>query len=165
MTLLTLTRRLTMLACFAIPLSSTHAAESTGTAALSTDSAALTRCCNGDPATYQAFGEKAGIERLMHVFMEGLIADARTRPFFENQNQARIVAQLTDQVCYALEGPCVYSGRAMKQTHQNLVLDRSHFNALVEVLQTAMDQAGIPFRSQNKLLAVFAPMERDIVTR
>lgn len=151
-------RSLALAACLLVPMSIAHAAGSS-------DTAQLTRCCNGDPSTYQAFGEKAGIERLMQRFLKGLVADERTRPFFENQNHDRIIAQLTDQVCYALEGPCQYGGRGMADTHKNMGIKREQFNALVEVLQGAMDQAGIPFRSQNKLLAVLAPMERDIVTR
>lgn len=129
------------------------------------DTAPLKRCCGGDTKPYKDFGEKAGIERLMRDFMQGLLSDPRTRPFFENQNHERIILQLTDQLCYALEGPCEYAGRPMKAAHQNMGVKREHFNALVEVLQASMNKAGIPFRSQNKLLAVFAPMERDIVTR
>lgn len=46
-----------------------------------------------------------------------------------------------------------------------LGLDRADFNALVEDLQIAMNQRGIPFRSQNKLLAVLAPMHREVITK
>ncbi|MFN3543948.1 MAG: group I truncated hemoglobin [Thiobacillus sp.] len=129
------------------------------------DSAPLKRCCNGDTGPYKDFGEKAGIERLMRDFMEGLLADPRTRPFFEGRDKERIILQLTDQLCYALEGPCEYTGRPMRATHQDMGVSRREFNALVEVLQTSMNKAGIPFRSQNRVLAVFAPMERDIVTK
>lgn len=129
------------------------------------DTAPLKRCCGSDLGPYKDFGEKAGIERLMRDFMQGLLADARTRPFFENHDRERIILQLTDQVCYALGGPCDYTGRPMKATHQGLGITRTEFNALVEVLQKSMDRAGIPFRSQNKALAVFAPMQRDIVTK
>ena len=37
--------------------------------------------------------------------------------------------------------------------------------ALVEGLQDGMDSAGVPFRTQNRLLVLLAPMKRDIVTR
>ena len=38
------------------------------------------------------------------------------------------------------------------------------FNALVEVLQAAMDAQGIPYAAQNRLLALLAPMHRDVIT-
>lgn len=153
-----LARGLMLAALFAFP-AAPALADTTG------DSAPLKRCCGGDTGPYKDFGEKAGIERLMRDFMEGLLADPRTRPFFEGQNKERIILQLTDQLCYALEGPCEYGGRPMRATHQGMGVSRREFNALVEVLQTSMNKAGIPFRSQNRMLAVFAPMERDVVTR
>ena len=63
----------------------------------------------------------------MQRFMQGLIADVRTRPFFEKPIHDRIIAQLTDQVCYALEGPCQYGGREMPETHKNMGIKREQF--------------------------------------
>jgi hemoglobin len=51
----------------------------------------------------------------------------------------------------------------MKKAHSGFDINRSHFNALVEVLQLSMDARGIPFRVQNRLLARLAPMHREIV--
>jgi hemoglobin len=39
------------------------------------------------------------------------------------------------------------------------------FNALAEDLQFAMDAAGISFFTQNRLIALLAPMQHDIVTK
>lgn len=118
-----------------------------------------------DQSVYRDFGERAGLVRLMDDFMVNLLADARTRPFFEKSNQTRIKEQLVDQFCELLDGPCRYNGVAMKPSHANLAINREHFNALVESLQLAMDKNNVPFRSQNKLLAKLAPMHRDIITR
>jgi hemoglobin len=51
----------------------------------------------------------------------------------------------------------------MKDAHADLKITRADFNALVEVLQQAMDARSIPFTRQNQLLALLAPMHRDIV--
>ncbi len=118
-----------------------------------------------DDALYRDFGEKPGLVRIMDDFMTHLLADPRTRPFFENADQARIKAQLVEQFCELLGGPCRYGGRDMKQAHAHLAIHTADFNALAENLQKAMDQNGVPFRSQNKLLAMLAPMHRDIITR
>jgi hemoglobin len=118
-----------------------------------------------DDATFKAFGEKPGLVRLMDDFMNRLLADARTAPFFRDANQKRIKEQLVDQFCAALDGPCQYKGADMKSAHAGLEIDKTHFNALVEDLQIAMDAQGIPFSAQNKLLAKLAPLHRDIITR
>jgi hemoglobin len=121
-----------------------------------------------DPAlrpVLEQFGGEAGLKALMDDFMVGLLADARTRPFFEAADQERVKRHLAEQFCVILGGDCTYSGRDMQAAHAQMGLTRGDFNALVEVLQDAMDKRGIPFAAQNKLLARLAPMHRDIEHR
>jgi hemoglobin len=113
---------------------------------------------------YKQFGEEPGLVALMDDFMVILLKDPRTKPFFENADQAMIKKHLVEQFCVILAGPCSYTGRDMKTAHANLGVDRGAFNALVEDLQIAMTQRKIPFRAQNKLLAVLAPMHREVET-
>ncbi|MBC7609315.1 MAG: group 1 truncated hemoglobin [Polaromonas sp.] len=117
-----------------------------------------------DEQLYKAFGEKAGLVSLMDDFMVRLLADPRTGPHFKPANQQRVKEQLVDQLCALGGGPCVYKGADMKSSHSNLDIKKSDFNALVEVLQASMDAKGIPFRKQNEMLALLAPMNRDIIT-
>jgi hemoglobin len=117
-----------------------------------------------DDALYQALGQKQGLTVLMDDFMQRLVADPRTQPFFEKTNQQRIKEQLVDQLCQASGGPCTYKGADMKSSHINLDITKTHFNALVEVLQQSMDARQIPFRAQNQLLAALAPLHRDVIT-
>ena len=117
-----------------------------------------------DDQLYKAFGEKAGLVALMDDFMVRLLADPRTGPHFQPANQQRVKEQLVDQLCALGGGPCVYKGADMKSSHSNLDIKKSDFHALVEVLQVSMDAKGIPFRKQNEMLALLAPMNRDIIT-
>ncbi len=117
-----------------------------------------------DDQLYKAFGEKPGLVALMDDFMVRLLADPRTGPHFKPANQQRIKEQLVDQLCALGGGPCAYKGADMKSSHANLDIKKSDFHALVEVLQQSMDAKGIPFRKQNEMLALLAPMNRDIIT-
>lgn len=112
---------------------------------------------------YQAFGEQAGIRALMDDFVVRLKADPRIGDQFKDTQLDNLAKQLTDQVCQLAGGPCVYKGPDMKEAHANMDVTRSHFNALVEVLQVSMNARGIPFTRQNQLLALLAPMHRDVV--
>lgn len=114
---------------------------------------------------YKDFGELAGLTALMEDFMTRLVADQRTRRFFENSDQVALKKHLVEQFCVILGGPCTYTGRDMITAHKGFNIERSHFYALVEVLQQSMDARKIPFRSQNKLLAKLAPMHREIEGR
>lgn len=112
---------------------------------------------------FEQFGGIAGLTALNEEFMALMMADPRLEPFFRNVDRPRVTRQLTEQFCAILGGGCAYSGRDMVEAHAAFKIDRAHFNALVEDLQIAMDRRGIPFRAQNKLLAVLAPMHREVV--
>jgi hemoglobin len=135
---------------------------SAGAALAQTPAAAQTAPQNDQ--LYKAFGEKAGLVALMDDFMVRLLADPRTGPHFKPANQQRVKEQLVDQLCALSGGPCVYKGADMKSSHANLEIKKSDFHALVEVLQQSMDAKGIAFRRQNEMLALLAPMNRDIIT-
>ena len=117
-----------------------------------------------DNQLYKAFGEKPGLVALMDDFMLRLLVDPRTGPHFKPSDQQRIKEQLVDQLCMLSGGPCIYKGADMQSSHANLDIKKSDFHALVEVLQSAMDAKGIPFRKQGEMLALLAPMNRDIIT-
>lgn len=118
----------------------------------------------GTTPLFKAFGEKPGLVKLMDDFMIRLLQDERTKPHFEPSNQKRVKEQLVEQFCALMKGPCEYKGADMKSSHANLDIKKSDFNALVEQLQFAMDAQGIPFTAQNQLVALLAPMHRDIIT-
>jgi hemoglobin len=101
----------------------------------------------------------------MEDFFVRLQADERTKPFFSKADRENLVSQLTEQLCYESGGPCIYRGAPMKGVHRGLEIDKHDFNALVEVLQQAMEAKGIAFQAQNRLLARLAPMHREIITR
>ena len=118
-----------------------------------------------DDSLYRAFGEKAGLSALMNDFVGRLKVDARIGNYFKDTKPSALAEQLTDQICKLTGGPCAYEGTPMNKAHHDLEINRAAFNALVEVLQDAMNAKGIPFSDQNRLLALLAPMHRDIVTR
>jgi hemoglobin len=114
---------------------------------------------------YEQFGEKEGLAKIVDDLYLNVLADPRTAPYFEDAPVRRIKPKLVEQFCVLLDGPCEYTGRPMKRTHEGHAIDRAAFDALVEDLQTAMDKNGVPFRAQNKLLAKLAPMYRDVQDR
>jgi len=117
-----------------------------------------------EAAVLQAFGGPVGLAQLSDVFVDRLRADPRTADFFKDVNARHTKKQLADQFCMVLNGPCIYDGETMKQSHADLKIARKDFNALVEVLQQTMDAQGVPFAAQNQLLARLAPMHRDVIT-
>lgn len=118
-----------------------------------------------DDSLFQALGGRETIQRIAAVTIDLSVADPRINATFADINHNRIKRLLADQFCQLSGGPCVYEGRDMKETHAKHGYTNADFNILVEHLQTAMDREKIPFRVQNRLLALLAPMQRDIVTK
>ncbi len=116
------------------------------------------------PGLYQALGEKPGIGRLMDDFVARVFKDPRIGEHFKETKPQALQQSLTEQICHLSGGPCVYEGPDMETVHAEMDINKGHFNALVEVLQASMDAQRIPFAQQNRLLALLAPMHRDIIT-
>ena len=113
---------------------------------------------------YQALGETVGITRLMDDFVNRLLTDPRIGGHFKEAKPQPLKDSLTRQICQLSGGPCQYTGPDMKTAHGEMDITKANFHALVEVLQTAMDAQGIAFSQQNRLLALLAPMQRDVIT-
>lgn len=111
---------------------------------------------------YDDLGGEAGVARIVNGMVDRALADPRIA-FFDNTNHERLRGLIAQQFCNLSGGPCAARPRGMGPAHAHLGLRERHFLALVEDLQDSMDAAGVPFRTQNRLLAILAPMKREIV--
>ncbi|WP_071872169.1 group I truncated hemoglobin [Atopomonas hussainii] len=114
---------------------------------------------------YQQLGGQTGITRIVEDMLLRAAADARIKQHFVEVDIVRVRDKLVEQLCELSGGPCTYSGDSMEESHTGLHISRSDFNALVELLQAAMDQQGVSVRAQNQLLAHLAPMRGEIIER
>ena len=104
-----------------------------------------------------------GIKRIVDDGYAIILADDRIKDDFDNINPDHIKPRLIDLICQLSGGPCIYKGRPMAAAHEGLDLTQAKFNALAEDMQTGMQNLGIPYWTQNRLMALLAPMQRDIV--
>jgi hemoglobin len=112
---------------------------------------------------FNELGGQAGVQRLTEKLLERLLADPRTGPFFKETDLPVFKEQFALQLCEVSGGPCKRGKNNMRKIHSGMDIDKASFNAVVEVLQQAMDAQGIGFGAQNRLLAQLAPMHRDVV--
>lgn len=136
--------------------------------ALASLSLLMTACGAGyvpksSPTLYDKLGGEPGVSAIIQGTLEYTLQDPRIAHTFENSNVPRVEKLLIEQICDLTGGPCEYSGQTMERSHRGLELTTLHFNALVENMQKAMDGENVPFATQNKLLAILAPMHTDIV--
>ncbi len=114
---------------------------------------------------YDQLGGKEGVAEIVDNFITQISYDPQIYPFFSKTNVPRLREKLEEQVCMLSDGPCAYTGDSMEQVHTNMHISTAEFNRTVELMQAAMDDAGIPFTVQNQLLKLLAPMREEIIKR
>jgi hemoglobin len=128
---------------------------------------ALSACSGGQVRpvdnVYEQLGGKSGIEDLTTALLDRVYADDRIAFLFEDANREDLHGLIVEQICMETGGPCEYTGLPMDEGHSGLGIKHSEFDAFVEDLILAMEDTGIPYRTQNRVLRIFAPMRDDIV--
>lgn len=126
---------------------------------------ALTAGALADGTLFERLGGKPGLASITSRMVDHAVADPKIGIYFKDANVPRLKGLLTAHFCQVTGGGCSYPGRDMHAAHADLNIDDRAFNRLVEVLQIAMDEEGVPFSTQNELLSILAPMHRDVVNR
>jgi hemoglobin len=112
---------------------------------------------------YERLGGLDAITAVVESFVGRCAADDRINRKFARSDIPRLKKMLVDQVCEATGGPCTYTGRAMRETHDGMGVTAGEFDALVEDLVATLDEFDVPKAEQDELLAVLGPMRDEIV--
>jgi len=70
---------------------------------------------------------------------------------------------VTEMVCWATGGPQNYTGRSMKDSHQNLNIMPAEWEAFLDDLQQTSDKFAVAQAEQVELKAIVASTRDDIV--
>jgi hemoglobin len=124
---------------------------------------AATQAAAGDLTLYERMGGEAKLRAAMHEFVLIIEADDRINFTFANTDLKKFEELLYEQMCNLTQGGCKYTGRDMYTSHAKLNITNAEFNALAEDLYEALDRVHVPYRLQNKLVAMLAPMQHDVV--
>lgn len=112
---------------------------------------------------YRDFGGQPGIERLIDGLLDNIARDDRIFPLFRDSNIDRLRSKLVEKFCSLTGGPCTYTGASIIDAHAGLKITEAQFNALVEDLIDAMESQKIAVGTQNRLLAILAPMRPEVI--
>ena len=118
-----------------------------------------------DNTLYESMGGEPALRVALDHFADIVVADDRINFTFAEANMAKFKQLLFEQLCNLSGGPCKYTGRDMRTSHAKLNINNAEFNALAEDLYISLGQAGVPYRLQNKLMALLAPMQHEIVKK
>jgi hemoglobin len=118
-----------------------------------------------EPTLYQALGGQNGVARLVDAFDRRFLADPRIAALFKTgaDEDAYFRERLTEQICNLSGGGCEYTGLPMEEAHSGMAIGEAQFNAFVEDARDAMSSIGLAVATQNRLLALLAPMHKDVI--
>ena len=128
--------------------------------------AVLLGCSNAtQPVLYQRLGAAEGINAIVDGLLFEIEHDERIVHHFADSDIGRFRAMLAEQLCDLTGGPCKYSGSTMQESHSGFNISLADYDALVEGLIKVMQRQQISIADQNALLALLAPMYKDISYR
>ncbi|HBN89241.1 MULTISPECIES: group 1 truncated hemoglobin [Rheinheimera] len=117
------------------------------------------------PSLYQQLGGDAGISAITDGLLYEIEHDSRIVHHFADTDIERFRRLLAEQLCEISGGPCTYTGGSMAESHTGFNITLADYDALVGHLIKVMQQQHISISAQNQLLALLAPMYKDISYR
>ena len=70
---------------------------------------------------------------------------------------------LVDQLCALAGGPCLYTGRDMKSSHQGLGITEEDWRKVVANMRESMTELAIAPREQDEVIALWTRYKSEIV--
>jgi hemoglobin len=121
------------------------------------------------PSLYERLGGVYAIATVADDFIERLLVNAtlNANPAISEARKrvpkAGLKFHVTTLVCQVSGGPCKYTGRAMKDSHQHLNIRQAEWDAMVADFKTSLDTFKVPQREQQELIAIVGSTRNDIV--
>jgi hemoglobin len=118
---------------------------------------------HAEETLFAQIGGEPKLRATIDTMVEVMLVDKRINFTFAETDLVKFKGLLYDQICELTGGPCKYTGRDMKTSHEKINSTNEMFNALAEDLYIAFEKHGVPYRVQNRVVALLAPMQPDIV--
>jgi hemoglobin len=121
------------------------------------------------PSLYERLGGAYSIATVVDDFIERLLVNAtlNANPAINEARKrvpkAGLKFHVTTLVCEVSGGPCKYTGRAMKESHQHLNITQAEWDAMVADFKATLDKFKVPQREQQELITIVGSTKNDIV--
>src|SRR5919202_4507178 len=121
-----------------------------------------------EKSLYERVGGYNALAAVVDDFIGRLVADKQFEKFFVGHSidsKKRIRQHIVDQFCAAAGGPCVYTGRTMKDSHAGLNISEADWDAAAKHLVATLDKFKVPEAEKKDLLAFVTGLKGDIVEK
>lgn len=119
-----------------------------------------------EKSLYERLGGYDAIAAVSKDIAVRLVQDKQLGVYFKglsNDSKRKLIAHLTDFVCSATGGPCIYTGRDMKTAHEGLGISEKDWARFVEITKEVLNKYRVPEKEQKEFLSLVAPLKSAIV--
>lgn len=120
-------------------------------------------------ALYDRLGGVYSIATVVDDFIDRIMVDPRlnANPRVDEAHHrvapAGFKYLVTEMVCWAAGGPQNYTGRSMKESHQEMLITAGEWEAFIDDLRQTLDKFRVPTAEQAELQTIVASTRADIV--
>jgi hemoglobin len=121
-----------------------------------------------DKSLYERLGGYDALAAVTDDFLGRLLKDKLFAKFFvgaSNDTKKKIRQHIVDFLCVATGGPCVYTGRTMKTSHEGLMITKEEWDKSVDHLKATLKKFNVPEKETGEVLAAIGGLEKDIVEK
>jgi hemoglobin len=118
---------------------------------------------------YERLGGVYSIATVVDDLIDRVMSDARlnANPLVDEAHHrfppAGFKYLVTEMVCWASGGPQQYTGRTMRESHENLKISAGEWDAFLDDVRQTLDKFKVPQAEQAELNAIIASTRADIV--
>ena len=121
-----------------------------------------------EKSLYERLGGYDAISAVVNELAVRLVKDEKLGVYFKglsNDSKRRLIAHLTDFVCSATGGPCIYTGRDMKTSHEGLGITNEEWDRFVKITKEVLNKFKVPSKEQQEFLQLVSPLKSVIVEK
>jgi hemoglobin len=121
------------------------------------------------PSLYERLGGAYSIATVVDDFIERLLVNPtlNANPAIKEARarvpKAGLKFHVTALVCEVTGGPCKYTGRTMKESHEKLNISQAEWDAMVVDFKATLNKFKVPQPEQQELITIVGSTKNDIV--
>ena len=117
---------------------------------------------------YQRLGGYDAVAAVVGELFARMIPNQQLGKYFiglSDDSKKRVQQLTVDFVCSATGGPCIYTGRDMKTSHEGLGITDSDWDVSVNILVGILDEFKVPEQEKKELLGIVSGLKPSIVEK
>ena len=112
---------------------------------------------------FTRLGGMEAVNAAVNIFYEKVLQDDRVNHFFRHIDMEKQSGKLKAFMAYAFGAPLPYSGKALREAHQHMHLQESHFNAVAEQLVSTLQELNIAQGLIDEVVTVVLTTKNDVL--